>query len=338
MKTSNSRRQELRTILCFAALVSGGLLPVSGVVDANSTTNITGPPNGAPWANIGSVNGSSGIYVGAGWALTPFHVGPGNIDLNGTVFPFSGTYERLTNSDGSVADLVLFRLAALPALPRLALASRRPLSGSDVDLLACGRIAGTGETELGDYTGFYWSAGQYKSWGNNRVNLSAVTINVGFGKVTAFTTDFTAPGLTQTSHEAQAAQGDSGGGVFQLNGQSWQLAGMISAISNLPNQPAGSAAYGNSTYAADIATYSSQIAGVMASVVPSLAISASAGEVLLSWADTGATYQLEASLSVTVPLWSPITPSLTLSNGQYHAVVPAGGRTRFFRLSRAPGS
>lgn len=330
------RTRSARICACYWSLVIGcaGLLPAKAVVDANSATNTSPPPDGAPWANVGLLNWSSGIYVGGGWVLTAAHVGPGDIDLNGVVFQYDGTFQRLTNSDATLTDMVMFRLATTPNLPRLTLASRRPSAGSEVEFVGGGRIAGSGQTELGLYTGFYWSGGQYKSWGNNRVNAGGLgTINIGYGKVTAFSTDFTAPGLTQSPHEAQAAQGDSGGAAFQLSGQDWQLTGMMSAIATLPDQPAGSAAYGNYTYVADIATYWSQIASIMTSGVPRLAISRSGANVVVFWPDTGASYRLQTTPSLSNPLWAQITPSLTLSNGQYYAVLPADGPSRFYRLS-----
>jgi hypothetical protein len=62
-----------------------------------------------------------------------------------------------------------------------------------------------------------------------------------------------------TAHEAQAANGDSGGAVFIENAGVWELAGVMFAVGSYEEQPAETSLYGNLTYAADLASYRSQI-------------------------------------------------------------------------------
>jgi hypothetical protein len=81
----------------------------------------------------------------------------------------------------------------------------------------------------------------------------------------AFWTEFTQTSPPQDSaHEAQAAEGDSGGGLFVKNDGSWELGGILFAITNFGGQPANSAFYGNLTYAVDLSFYRSAILAVTA--------------------------------------------------------------------------
>lgn len=337
MKTRQARR--VRATGAAAGLLLSSTLAAQAIVDANSVTNTSAPPDGAPWEYVCPVTGgagtASGIYVGAGWVLTAYHVGPGQVVLGSVTFNYDGQSQRLTNSDASSTDMILFHLDGLPNLPRLTLASTSPAPLSSVDLIACGRISGSAQSPIGNYVGFYWSPGQFKSWGNNTVSPGGVSvINAGLGNVSAFSTDFTAPGPTQSSHEANAAAGDSGGGMFKLSGSTWQLVGMLDAISNLANQPDGTAVYGNRTYAADIATYGSQITAIIEATVPKLTIARMGSNVEVCWPDTGVNFELQATPTLSTPAWASVQTAVAGTNGQFCATVPATGATRFFRLQK----
>jgi hypothetical protein len=303
------------------------------VVDANSRANTNAPADGSPWGNVGGVNGASAIYVGAGWVLTASHVGGGNAEFGGVIYPWEGSYTRLTNSDGTFTDLIVFHVQTLPPLPRIPLVSAAPSASSQVDLMGTGCIAGSAETNIGSYTGFYWSARGAKSWGNNQVNAGGTTtVNAGYGNVTVFSTTFSSTG--QTSDEAQAAAGDSGGGVFQKSGSTWQLVGMLDLVSAYPGQTNATAVYGNVTYCANIATYRSQIAAALAGTVPSLSISRSGTNVTVCWVDSGVTYDLYGNRDLSTTNWALLSPSLTLTNGQYCGLLPATNSPTFFRLKK----
>jgi hypothetical protein len=71
-------------------------------------------------------------------------------------------------------------------------------------------------------------------------------------------------------YEAQAALGDSGGGVFQVVDGAWKLAGIMNTVSPpVPNQPSGTVVFGDETQAADLSMYRSQIEGLLTRVDPS---------------------------------------------------------------------
>jgi hypothetical protein len=310
------------------------------IVDANSGSNTKAPSDGSPWGNVGAIVGASGVYIGGGWVLTVWHVGVGSINLSGTSFSPDGTFLRLTNSDGSPTDLILFHLVSAPPWPSLPLASVTPAAFSQIDMIGFGYIAGSAQTNFGVLTGFDWSAAPVKSWGNNKVNFGGTTaIDIGNGKLTTFTTDFTSPGTlgptSQTSDEAQVATGDSGGGVFQLKGSVWQLAGVLDAEQNQVNQPDSTAAYGDKSYMADIATYRSEIVAVLnATPVPNLSLTRSGSNSLVCWLDTGVNYNLEATGSLDNPNWVPISQSQFSTNGQICVTVPDTSSFQFFRLQK----
>lgn len=316
-------------------------LPARAIVDAFSQSNTNPPTDGAPWGNVASVNGAGGTYLGFGWVLTPAHVGMGTAYFEAGAFPADGTWHQLTNSDGSVADLVLFHLSSAPPLPSLPLAARTPAAGTVVDIIGHGHVAGSAESSFGAYRGFAWSSFTAKSWGNNRVNSGGLTkVNAGSGDVTVFSSDFSSPGGlfggNATSDEAQGSGGDSGGGVFGFNDTAWELVGLVNAIQNLVSQPDSTSVYGDVTYYGDIATYRSQILPYLqSSAVPNLAIQRVGSDLMVSWPDTGTPYTLLTTSNLSTPNWQPVTAPTSTANGQTYVQFAPSGGPQFFRLSSA---
>ena len=314
---------------------------VSAVIDANSASNTNAPPDGAPWANVGRIGGgASGVYLGGGWVLTASHVGVGSIALAGSVYAPDGKALQLTNSDGTLTDLIMFHLSANPPLPSIPLVTSTPAAFSQIDLVGYGFIAGSTQTSIGLYTGFYWSSQQFKSWGNNKVNLGGVsTINIGYGNLYVFATDFTSPSTlgptAQSSDEAQVATGDSGGGAFVKDASGWQLAGVLDAEVTQANQPGGTSIYGDGTDIADLATYRGEIVAVLsASPVPPLSIERTGTNAVVSWADTGVNYVLQAGSSLITPNWGTVSQAQYSTNGQIYCVIPDNNAFRLFRLQK----
>jgi hypothetical protein len=333
---ARGRKQFCLVLLIFLAGWCGHPFNASAVVDAASPANTNAPSDGSPWDSMGHVSapdpyvgsGYGGIYLGAGWVLTAQHAAVGDTYFSETLFPWDGTSVRMTNSDGTGTDMQMFHLKTLPPLPRMPLSTTTPAANAQVDMIGFGFIAGSAQTTIGSYTGFYLSANQYKSWGNNRATGGTVIVTDVYGDVTSFETIFNAP-PSQTSDEGQAEAGDSGGGVFEKNGSTWQLVGMMFGIDSQVN---GAAVYNDVTYSANIATYRTQIAAVIAATRPVLSISRSGTNVMACWPDTGVTYNLESRQSLTNANWTALSPSLTLTNGQYCALLPATNGANFFHL------
>jgi hypothetical protein len=65
---------------------------------------------------------------------------------------------------------------------------------------------------------------------------------------------------------------------------------------------------------------------------PTLSIARSAGNVVLSWPDSGTGFALQQTSSLNLPMWSAVTNSPVLVNGLNQVTLPATGN-RFFRLA-----
>jgi hypothetical protein len=327
---NGSRPQAFYRVGCLFYLGTG--LSSHAILDANSMSNTNPPADGAPWANIGRVNGPSGIYIAAGWVLTAAHVGAGDFTLGTITLPYDGISHRLTNSDGSVTDMILFHVSQTAPVPSLPLASNPPAINSVVDFIGTGYIAGSGPMPIGNYTGFTWVLTSARSWGNNKVASISYVYDAGFGNVTLFSTQFDDTG--QTSDECQATGGDSGSGVFQKSGAAWQLVGMTDLVTEASNQPANTSVYGNSTYAAQISTYRSQILAWLGSIPPTLSVTKSGNPVNVCWPDPGLAYTLQTTPTLVRTAWSTVIQPQVASNGMICVSVPTTNSASFFRLQR----
>ena len=294
-----------------AVIVAGDYATTS-----DSGVNTTPPADDPGWYNIGSVGSASAIYLGSDlsgdcWVLSANHV-----TLGATSFTFfdkslsqyvTGTYQIVPNSGvvltnpsgpgaGQNSDLVMYRVDpnsspyGAPNLPQPILAPSQPTSGT---VIGIGRGIDRQSTETywdnsqpvwqtvatpqqASHTGYIISGSQTMRWGDNQIDQSNVSFNVGTTAhpiyVQSFTTKFDqfepSGGGTALSSEFNATIGDSGGGVFQKLGNTWVLSGMIDGITLLPGQPYPSsttpnapvtAAFGDSTIISDLSVYKSQI-------------------------------------------------------------------------------
>lgn len=256
------------------------------VIDTvTGTGNTSAPADDPGWANVGVRGIGTGIYLGNSWVLTAAHVGGGSIVLNGGTYAMlAGSGTTLTNNGAAgksaTADLYMFRLASTPpGLPGVTIASATATNGTGVTMIGAGRDRGAFTewtvnqgttpwtwTEVpsgGNFAGYKALATRDMRWGTNTVSSSALWIDAGFGDTFMLGTTFN--DLGPPSNEAQAAYGDSGGGVFRKNGSAWQLAGVILTVGGYSGQPdpGANAIYGNATYAADLSFYRSQIVAIV---------------------------------------------------------------------------
>lgn len=272
--------------------------PAAAVVVASGGPNNTAPSGQPYFGNVGALNGASAIYLGDGWVLSANHVAgalPGSVTFGGVSHPTqAGSFHRLGNPAYSPTlslqtDLVLFRLAAPPVLPGLDISSATPTVGSQVMMIGNGRTQAGGLTHwdrtviggdnndtwvettkaLSNISGFQTTGIHEVRWGENAVARNRFTVNIGQGDVISFSTQFDAAGLAQ---EAQAVTGDSGGAVFSYNGSSWELSGLMYAVSSYETQPGGAntAMFGVQTAVADLSYYRAEIFSIIPE--PSVAV------------------------------------------------------------------
>jgi hypothetical protein len=252
------------------------MLAVQAVlVDDTTTLNETAPANGAPWDNVGSINGACGVYLQNGWVITAQHVVGAavsvSINFGGSSFSSIGAITTLTNPDFTPSDVVLFNIGTTPAAAsNLGVTSTQPNFNTTLTMIGYGNhrsgVLTAISTTSGPVDGYNWDGiTGTEAWGTNkRVNAANSMVQVpGYNAFDSFHTSFTANG---TSGSAQATVGDSGGGVFEKSGSTWLLAGTMNAIGTLDGQTASTSANGNNTYIADMAVYSSQINSIIATV------------------------------------------------------------------------
>jgi hypothetical protein len=250
----------MRVLLSVAILLTlawGG--PAAAVIigSGDGTGNTSAPPDDPGWNNVVELTGLTGVYLGNGWVLTANHVGAGNMIIGSDVYePVPGSEVQL-QTDGSDADLALFQVVRDPGLPDVVIRGTPPLQTTEVVMIGHGRNRGAPTSACSPTRyGWLWGEGKSMRWGTNKVEQNGINLSLS-GKLTlAFSTEFSTFGATYD--EAQAANGDSGGAVFVKKGigLEWELAGIVLAISTCQ---AGSALYGNRTYAADLSFYVEQI-------------------------------------------------------------------------------
>ncbi len=292
-------------------LLTAASLPAVIVAGGDGTQNTTSPTSDQGWSYVGSVNYSdgnlnaSGIYLGqyggSYWVLTANHVansGLGSYTLNGTTYGFvTGSGQRVGTLDLYVVQISITDPGdPLLSVSNLSLATSSPLLDTPLTMVGYGRNRATDlttyyvNTSTNPYTwsttsspnttkfyGYQYASGNTKRWGSNTSEGTSTQSGT-----TYLVTDFDA-----VVGEAQAAIGDSGGGVFAYNSATgqYELAGVMVSILGYSGQtPVGqlpsNAVFGNQTYSIDIATYRDDIL----STVPepsSLALLATASLLLL---------------------------------------------------------
>ena len=267
------------------------------VYGGSAAANFSAPADDPGWANVGKVNGSSGVYLGnvsipgrgsGYWVLTANHVGAGTINLGGTSYSaVTGSSYRLTNPDNSLTDLLLYRISSDPGLPTLKLASNTPALGASLTMIGFGYTGAASPTtwnindtvspwtwtETTTPSGLYGVGYKYgtsgtENWGVNALAIPTQSVVSGSSK-----TDVFGSYALPTSGSAQLATHDSGGAVFVKNGGQWELAGINLYVGNYSGQPGSTAVFsivdstgtpsvnyaGNGSYMADLSSHLTQI-------------------------------------------------------------------------------
>jgi len=255
----------ISTILLFIPSSADALIFASPEIEPHSET----PDDFPYWEHVTQrrYDGPTVIYLGSGWAMTARHVGIGEIILGGEIFlPNFGSARTLMNVNGTPADIMVFQLALdadLPNMSPLPLAQKPPRGGEEVLLIGFGRErAKVIEWSDGGRTrfGFEWTKSGSKRWGTNRITSGHEVLPQGDWTTRSMALLFDPPrSRNATRHESHAAVGDSGGAAFVRRDGAWMLIGMMTSISSMSARPERTSQYGDTTYAADITHYRSEI-------------------------------------------------------------------------------
>ena len=247
--------------------------------NTSAPTGLSGQPSDPGFANVGQVNGSTGVYLSNGWVLTANHVGAGSFVSNGQSYGYNGVDSYQING----TDLRLFKLSTFPVLPSLSLATSSPSVGSAVVMIGAGRTAQDSLTSWyvdADTSTWTWSEDQFVGADyilSGFVTDSSKSVRWGTNTVNGFTTLYNSPAFytyfsntNPTSYEAQAVRHDSGGAIFTQNGTNWELAGTIVAVQPFNGQPGGvnNAIFGNYTIAIDLSAHATDIDEYLLTTIP----------------------------------------------------------------------
>lgn len=274
MKPARSARPRVALQLLLALLCGGCFAHPSRAVvisGGDGVGNTSAPADDPGWANVGTIGGLTGVYLGNGWVLTANHVGPNAIRLQGVTYePVPGSRVGFETSPGALADLIAYRIRGAPPLPEVVLSHTAPAVNDVVTMVGDGwnrsarrffwddRWHEVTPPSPSDYSGYKKIGGRALRWGRNAVTVSGITAVVAGSTTThAFYTTFDPVGGVE--HESQAVPGDSGGAVFIKRAGQWQLAGILFAQGNLPDQPGATAVFGQESYAVDVAFYRDDI-------------------------------------------------------------------------------
>ena len=286
MKPTRSARPRVALQLLLALLCGGCFAHPSRAVvisGGDGVGNTSAPADDPGWANVGTIGGLTGVYLGNGWVLTANHVGPNAIVLQGVTYqPVPGSRVRFETSPGAFADLIVYRIQGAPPLPDIVLSDTTPAVNDVVTMVGDGWNRSPSQVFWDDqwqevtpppppeHTGYKNIGGRVLRWGRNEVSASGLTVVVAGPTTHAFYTTFDL--VAGVEHESQAVPGDSGGAVFIKRADQWQLAGILFAQGTLPGQPGATAVFGQQSYAADVAFYRDDIlAAIAPAVVPALA-------------------------------------------------------------------
>jgi len=285
----------LRSIAIAFCLLLLALPAAAVIIDSgDGTGNTTAPVDDPGWDNVGARGGLSAIYVRNGWILTANHVPVGPTVFLGVAYDaVPGTTTRLDNGDGTYPDLKVWAIYPSPPLPDLTIRSSSAQPNGEIIMIGSGRDRGAA-TDTNDpsvwvpppdppnppKTGYLWLNSRALRWGTNKIAGKWLPHP---NDTVSWYTLFDQSPPAHTTHEAQAALGDSGGAVFFKQGSTWELMGVMHAVSLWPGdtpesgQQFNSALYGNAVAVADLSVYRNQILELTAVPEPGGAIMLASG-------------------------------------------------------------
>jgi len=283
----------LAIVMSFAGRAEALLVTTTSPL---STT--VAPPDDPGWNNVTvGPNSRNFTYLGNGWALSAWHVGPEPWDApfpqtltfsSGVVSLIPNQNYVIPNPSGSglspFTDLRLVRLASDPGLPSVTIAQTSLTNANlgqsiaDVVFIGNGRTREANVSTFSGHPGYYAMDDNTKRWGRNQIaNEDALfggfdtdlrgTVNIGSEAnprhIVSMFTKFDFNGTDAGNYEAQAADRDSGSAVFRKNGAQWELIGIVNTVYTYTGQGTLSGFDGNYTSFADLTYYRSQIQNIM---------------------------------------------------------------------------
>jgi len=250
-------------VIVLATLLGAGAAQAVLIASGDGTGNLSAPADDPGFHHVGiRLPGNlSAVYLRNGWVITAAHAGAGTVRLDGVDYAaVAGSARNLVHSGPVAPDLILFRLVDETGLAPLPLRASAPALNANVTLVGNGFDRGAA-LSYGGHAGWGWLATRGLRWGTNRVAQRGFDLTIGSATTRSFSTTFTVPG--GTTSEAQAVVGDSGGAVFLKNGSLWELAGIVYAIDAYEGQPTNTSLDGNSSFAADLSYYRTQIQAIV---------------------------------------------------------------------------
>ena len=262
--------------LLALTLVTGIQARAVIIAGGDGTGNTTGT-GVSGWDYVGKISNvgspSSVTYLGNSWFITANHVkqldNPTSVVFNASTYSIDpSSWTRITNSTGTGADLIMFRVNGSIGLSNVTVRSAPVSSGASVTMIGNGldRYPDLYTLSLPGPDEYYYgvkSSSYHKRWGTNTIEGDGGWVSEGYGTTKTFFTDF-----DYVNGEAQGITYDSGGGVFLGASGAFELAGiMISATNvytingtNAVMLAGGNNQYaGSMTYMADLSVYSNQI-------------------------------------------------------------------------------
>jgi hypothetical protein len=191
--------------------------------------------------------------------LTANHVGDtSHVTFDGSTFYARDTAFTPRQIAGSNVDMKLIKLIDDPGLNSVSLNTNTSIDvNAQATLIGWGVGRDTSVADLGTGSTNIWTWGNTstlaKRWGTNNI-ISTDNISYGGGTYTGLVTRLN---RGVGSNEAGATIYDSGSGIFILDGSTWKLAGITTAV-----QTAGTSTFsifGDANIFARIASYASQI-------------------------------------------------------------------------------
>lgn len=265
------------------------------VAQGDGMQNTSAPTGGQGWDYVGRITSpsndapSSVTYIDNNWFITAYHINQldspvTGVSLDGSPYTINqSSWTRITNSTGSNADLIMFRVEESVGLDTMSVSAASPSVGQAVTMIGNGldRHPDLLSLSLPGPDEYYYhlksgTANTSKRWGSNTSEGDYGVLDQGYGATDAFYTDF-----DNVADEGQGATWDSGGGVFVDNGTGWELAGLMLGVGNLysiggtnavmltEGNPANA---GSETYIADLSVYVDQINATTAIPEPSVLV------------------------------------------------------------------